>query len=277
MMKEFIHDFDLTATIQGLLDSGVHVGLRLLGAVVTFVVGRYLIKWLNRLFSSMLQRRRFDPSVQSFLKSLINILLMVMLFLAILGQLGIELTGFAALIASAGVAIGMALSGQLQNIAGGIIVLLFRPYKVGDYISSSGIEGTVMEIQIFHTVVVTADNKVVYVPNGSMSSAMVTNYNRMDKRRVEWVFGVEYGEDLRRVRQVLNDCIVGDKRILTDPKPFIELAELASSSVDVKVRVWVPTADYWNVYFEFNAVVYEAFNEAGIGFPYPHLTINREA
>lgn len=276
-MKEFIHDFDLTATIQGLLDSGVHVGLRLLGAVVTFVVGRYLIKWLNRLFSSMLQRRRFDPSVQSFLKSLINILLMVMLFLAILGQLGIELTGFAALIASAGVAIGMALSGQLQNIAGGIIVLLFRPYKVGDYISSSGIEGTVMEIQIFHTVVVTADNKVVYVPNGSMSSAMVTNYNRMDKRRVEWVFGVEYGEDLRRVRQVLNDCIVGDKRILTDPKPFIELAELASSSVDVKVRVWVPTADYWNVYFEFNAVVYEAFNEAGIGFPYPHLTINREA
>lgn len=276
MIKEFIHDFDLTATVQGLLDSGIHVGLRLLGAAVTFVVGRFLIRWLNHLFASMLQRRRFDPSVQTFLKSLLNIVFMVMLFLAILGQLGIELTGFAALIASAGVAIGMALSGQLQNIAGGIIVLLFRPYRVGDYISSSGIEGTVTEIQIFHTVVVTADNKVVYVPNGSMSSAMVTNHNRMDKRRVEWVFGVEYGEDLKRVRQVLNECIANDKRILTDPQPFIELTELASSSVNMKVRVWVPTTDYWNVLFEFNTVVYEAFHEAGINFPYPHLTINKE-
>ncbi len=276
-MKEFIRDFDLTATAQGLLDSGVHVGLRLLGATVAFVVGRYLIKWINRLFARMLQRRHFDQSVQSFLKSLLNILLLVMLFLAILGQLGIELTGFAALIASAGVAIGMALSGQLQNIAGGIIVLLFRPYQVGDYIASSGIEGTVKEIQIFHTVVITADNKVVYVPNGIMSSAMVTNYNRMEKRRVEWVFGVEYGVDLKRVRQVLGECMARDKRILTAPKPFIELGELASSSVNVKVRVWVLTADYWDVLYEFNTVVYDAFNEAGISFPYPHLTINTEA
>jgi small conductance mechanosensitive channel len=206
----------------------------------------------------------------------VNIVLLVMLLLAVIGKLGIELTGFAALLASAGVAIGMSLSGNLQNFAGGLIILLFRPYKVGDYIeASAGVAGTVKEIQIFHTILTTVDNKVIYVPNGSMNSAVITNYSHLDTRRVDWTFGIEYGEDFDRVRQVLLGLIQADPRILKSPEPFIELGELADSSVNVTVRVWVKSGDYWDVFFYMNQAVYATFNKEGIGFPYPHLTVNQ--
>ena len=176
-----------------------------------------------------------DPSIQSFLKSMVNILLLIMLILAVIGKLGIELTGFAALLASAGVAIGMALSGNLQNFAGGLIILLFRPYKVGDFIeASTGASGTVKEIQIFHTILITADNKMIYVPNGAMSSGVITNYSKLDTRRIEWNFGVDYGEDYNKVEKVLREIITNDKRILTSPAPFIELGELAASKCKYK-------------------------------------------
>ena len=201
---------------------------------------------------------------------MVNILLLIMLILAVIGKLGIELTGFAALLASAGVAIGMALSGNLQNFAGGLIILLFRPYKVGDFIeASTGASGTVKEIQIFHTILITADNKMIYVPNGAMSSGVITNYSK------EWNFGVDYGEDYNKVEKVLREIIANDKRILTSPAPFIELGELAASSVNIKIRVWVNSSDYWNVFFSMNQTVYTIFNKEGINFPFPQLTVHQ--
>ena len=237
----------ITNALEKLIDSGISLGERVLGALIIFIVGKFLVNWLNRLFARILEKRKVDPSIQSFLKSMVNILLLIMLILAVIGKLGIELTGFAALLASAGVAIGMALSGNLQNFAGGLIILLFRPYKVGDYIdASTGASGTVKEIQIFHTILITPDNKMVYVPNGAMSSGVITNYSNLDTRRIEWNFGVDYGEDFEKVEKILRNIIKADQRILTAPAPFIELGELAASSVNIKVRVWVKSSDYWD-------------------------------
>lgn len=170
----------------------------------------------------------------------------------------------------------MALSGNLQNFAGGLIILLFRPYKVGDFIeASTGASGTVKEIQIFHTILITADNKMIYVPNGAMSSGVITNYSKLDTRRIEWNFGVDYGEDYNKVEKVLREIIANDKRILTSPAPFIELGELAASSVNIKIRVWVNSSDYWNVFFSMNQTVYTIFNKEGINFPFPQLTVHQ--
>lgn len=265
----------LSSAIEKLIESGIQLGERLLAALIIFVIGKFIVNWLNKLFARLLVKRNVDPSIQSFLKSMVNILLLLMLILAVIGKLGIELTGFAALIASAGVAIGMSLSGNLQNFAGGLLILIFRPYKIGDYIEAAGVAGTVQDIQIFHTIVVTVDNKVIYAPNGSMSSGVVTNYSKMDTRRVDWNFSVEYGEDFKRVEKVIRDIIAADSRILTDPAPFVEVGELASSSVNVTVRVWVKSADYWDVLFAMNQNVYATFNKEGINFPFPQLTVHQ--
>lgn len=265
-----------STVVNRLIDAGFSLGERILGALIIFIIGRFLVVWLNRLFAKILERRKVEAGVQTFLKSMVNILLMVMLILAVIGKLGIELTGFAALLASAGVAIGMALSGNLQNFAGGLIILLFRPYKVGDYIeSATGASGTVREIQIFHTILVTADNKVVYAPNGAMSSSVLTNYSCMDTRRVDFTFGVEYGVDYQKVESILRDIIAADKRILQTPSYTVEMVELAASSVNVVVRVWVKSSDYWDVYFSMNKTVYATFNKEGIDFPFPQLTVHQ--
>ena len=206
--------------IQKLLDWGLNAGGHLLGAILIFIIGRFLISFLNRMLARILAKRRVDAGIQSFTKSLVNILLTVLLIVAIVNKLGVETTSFAALLASAGVAVGMALSGNLQNFAGGLIVLLFRPYKVGDWIESQGESGTVREIQIFHTILTTADNKVVYIPNGALSSGTIVNYSREDTRRVEWVIGVEYGENFDKVEEVTRRLIADDKRILDTPRPL---------------------------------------------------------
>lgn len=265
----------LDTVIGKLIDLGVDLGGRILGALIIFIIGKFLISWANKLFAKLLIKRKVDVGVQTFLKSMVSLLLYVMLGLAVIGKLGIELTGFAALLASAGVAIGMALSGNLQNFAGGIIILVFRPYKVGDYIeASTGASGTVQEIQIFHTVLVTPDNKVVYAPNGAMSNAVVTNYSHKEVRRVDFNFGVEYGTDFDRVQAVLNSIIAADNRILSTPAPFIELGQLADSSVNITVRVWTKASDYWGVFFDMNKTVYATFNKEGIEFPFPQLTVH---
>lgn len=266
----------LNEIVSKLIASGIDLGERILGALVIFIVGKFLVNWANRLLAKILAKRKVEAGVQTFLKSMANILLMIMLGLAVIGRLGIELTGFAALLASAGVAVGMALSGNLQNFAGGIIILIFRPYKVGDYIeANTGASGTVQEIQIFHTVLVTPDNKVVYAPNGAMSNAVVTNYSHKEVRRVDFNFGVEYGTDFEHVQTILKKLIGADKRILTTPEPFIELGQLADSSVNITVRVWVNASDYWGVYFDMNKAVYTTFNNEGIEFPFPQLTVHQ--
>ena len=270
------YNTEISALIDKLINASVDLGGRILGAIVIFIIGKLLVNWANRLFAKLLQKRKVDASIQSFLKSIVNITLLVLLFLAVIGQLGIELTSFAALLASVGVAVGMALSGNLSNFAGGVIILVFRPYKVGDYIeASTGASGTVTDIQIFHTVLTTPDNKVVYAPNGAMSGAVVTNYSKLDTRRVDFSFNVEYGSDFKQVRQILMDIIHADNRIMQTPEPFVELGALADSSVNITVRVWVKSADYWAVNFDMNKNVYATFNEKGISFPFTQITVHQ--
>ena len=269
--SEMVNDF-----IAKALNAGIDLGGRILAALIIFIIGKFLINWANKLFATMLQKRHVDASIQSFLKSIVNITLLVMLFLVVIGKLGIELTSFAALLASVGVAVGMALSGNLSNFAGGVIILVFRPYKVGDYIeASTGASGTVTDIQIFHTVLTTPDNKVIFAPNGAMSGAVVTNYSRKDTRRLDFTFGVEYGTDFNQAKAIILEIINKDNRIMKDPAPFIELGALADSSVNITVRVWVNASDYWAVNFDMNKNIYATFNEKGISFPFPQLTVHQ--
>lgn len=260
--------------LEKLLDLSITAGKHILAAAVVFFLGRIVVRFLNNLFAKMLSRRKIDVGVQSFLKSAVNILLTVLLVVSVIGALGISTTSFAALLASAGVAIGMALSGNLQNFAGGLIILLFKPYKVGDWIEAQGVQGRVTEIQIFHTILTMVDNKVVYIPNGSMSTAVVINYTRNETRRVEWTVGVDYGEDVERVRETIRGVLDADARILADPAPFVAVGALADSSVNIVVRVWTKQDDYWPVYHETYQKIYAEFNRLGIDFPFPQQTVH---
>ncbi len=260
--------------LEKLLDLSITAGKHILAAAVVFFLGRIVVRFLNNLFAKMLSRRKIDVGVQSFLRSAVNILLTVLLVVSVIGALGISTTSFAALLASAGVAIGMALSGNLQNFAGGLIILLFKPYKVGDWIEAQGVQGRVTEIQIFHTILTMVDNKVVYIPNGSMSTAVVINYTRNETRRVEWTIGVDYGEDVERVRAAIRGVVDGDARILADPAPFVAVGALADSSVNIVVRVWTRQEDYWAVFHETYQKIYAEFNRQGIDFPFPQQTVH---
>ena len=270
---------DLSHGLEGILNSlmtqGAALGWTLIKAFLVFIVGRLLINLVNKLIKRVLLKRDIDPSVKTFVGSLVNVVLTILLIISVVGALGVQTTSFAALLASAGVAVGMALSGNLQNFAGGLIVLLFKPYKVGDWIESQGVSGTVKEIQIFHTILTTADNKVIYVPNGAMSSGVVTNYSNQVTRRVEWIVGVDYGEDYEKVQKIVYDILAVDQRILKEPAPFVALHALDASSVNVVARVWVNSGDYWGVYFDINKAIYETFNEKGINFPFPQLTVHQ--
>lgn len=257
------------------IDLGVEAGKSIIIAIIIYFVGKGLISLINRMLVGMMERKNIDPAIQSFTKSLVNILLMVLLVISVVSALGVNTTSFAALLASAGVAVGMALSGNLQNLAGGIVILLFRPFRVGDYIEAQGTGGTVTEIQIFHTILTTADNKKIYLPNGALSSGNITNYSKEPLRRVDFTVGVEYGEDIDKVRKALSDILSMDERVLQEPAPVIVLGSLADSSVNMSVRVWVKSENYWSVYFETNEKIYNEFNRLGINFPYPQLTIHQ--
>lgn len=261
--------------LEKLMDWSINAGGHILGALIIFIVGRFVISFLNKMLTRILNRRHIDAGVRSFTKSLVNILLTILLVIAIVNKLGVETTSFAALLASAGVAVGMALSGNLQNFAGGLVILVFRPYKVGDWIECQNMAGTVREIQIFHTILTTGDNKVVYVPNGALSSGTIVNYDREDTRRVEWIIGVEYGENFDKVETVTRRILAADQRILESPEPFIAVHALDASSVNILIRVWVKKADYWNVYFDMNKAIYDVYNKEGIGFPFPQLTVHQ--
>lgn len=274
-VEQIIGPGRLEIILGKLIDMGVSAGKSILVALIVFVVGRFLISLINKFVAKVLEQRKIDITIQTFLKSLVNILLTLLLIVSVVGALGVNTTSFAALLASAGVAVGMALSGNLQNFAGGLIVLLFRPYKVGDWIEAQGVSGSVSEIQIFHTILTTVDNKVVYIPNGNLSSGVVINYSRKETRRIEWVVGVDYGEDLVKVEQVVKDILAADTRILKEPAPFVALNALSASSVDVTIRVWVAAADYWDVNFEVRKNIYNEFNKQGINFPFPQLTLHK--
>lgn len=265
----------IETALRSILEHGAQLGYTLIKALIVFLVGRLAINLLNKLITKILNKRDIDPSIKTFVGSLVNVCLTILLIISVVGALGVQTTSFAALLASAGVAVGMALSGNLSNFAGGLIILLFKPYKVGDYIEAQGIGGTVQGVQMFHTILKTVDNKMIFIPNGSLSSGVVINFSKQPTRRVDWTFGVEYGSDYTRVKTVIEQVLAKDSRILPDPAPFIAMSALADSSVNLTVRVWVKSEDFWNVFFDINQEIYATFNREGINFPFPQLTVHQ--
>lgn len=259
-----------------LVSMGMEAGKSILLAIVIGIIGRYAIKLINKVVARMLERRQVEPTVQSFLKSFVNILLVVLLVIMVIGTLGVNTTSLAALLASAGLAVGMALSGNMQNLAGGLILLFFKPYKVGDFIEAQGVSGTVDAIQIFHTILTTPDNKVLFIPNGPLSSGTVINYSRNDIRRVDFTISVEYGTEIEKVKNVTLGLLEHDSRILKEPAPFIAIKEMASSSVDFTLRIWTKATDYWNVFFDTNERIYVEYNKQGIKFPFPQIQVHQQ-
>jgi len=262
--------------LHELLNKGTDFGLRLVACILIYWIGRKIIRYVDKFMSKVFSNKGVDPSIASFAKSLINVLLTALLIVGIVSKLGIDTTSFAALLASVGVALGMALSGTLQNFSGGIMILLFKPYKVGDYIQAQGQEGTVREIHIFNTEIITGDNKTVFIPNGGLSANVIVNFNNEKTRRIDLVVGVEYGTDYDFARTTALEVVSTDNRILTSPTPMVALKTLNESSVDLLVRVWVKSADYWNVYFNLNEQLYKTFNQKGIGIPFPQMTVHLE-
>lgn len=252
----------------------VPFGIKLVAAIVVLLLGRWVIKLIKKALTKVMTRRKMDPSLSSFLMSLVSVLLTFFLIMAIIGILGINTSSLVALLASAGLAIGMALSGTLQNFAGGVMIMLFRPFKVGDFISAQGHEGFVSEIQIFNTHLLTTDNKSVILPNGALSTGTMTVFSKQSTRRVDWVFSISYGDDYDKAKAVLKRLAAEDKRILKKPEVFIELLKLNNSSVDITVRAWVNTADYWCVYFSMNERVYKTFAAEGLNIPFPQVDVH---
>ena len=261
--------------IEQIIILGTEAGKSILLAAIVAVIGYYIVRFINNMVARILERRNVEPTVQTFLKSFINITLLILLILTVVSTLGVNTTSLAALLASAGLAVGMALSGNLQNLAGGIILLLFKPYKVGDHIEAQGVSGTVKAIQIFHTILTTPDNKELFIPNGALSSGNITNYSKNDLRRVDMVVSVEYGTDTEKVKQVTQELLRSDSRILKDPAPFVAVNELGDNGVFFSIRVWVNGSDYWNVFFDTNERIYNEFNKQGIGFPFPQIQIHQ--
>lgn len=266
---------ELSALGERLLDEGVDLGGRILAAIVIFVIGRWIIRLISKLVDKILSGRNVDAGVRSFLKSMINVLLMILLIIAVIGKLGVETTSFAALLASFGVAIGLAISGNLSNFVGGIIVLLFKPYRVNDYITVDGTLGQVVAIESFHTVIRTFAGEHIYIANDTMSKAKVCNYSKKPTLRVAITLRVEYGSDLKKVENILQDLAASDKRVLRDPAPCVVLDELAETAVLVTYRIWTKKEDYWDVYYDMNRRIYDTFNNEKIRFALPQLKVHK--
>lgn len=249
-------------------------GPKLIGAIVVWIIGGWVIKAINKGVNKALQKGKTDPSLMPFLLGLVNGLLRVMLVITVLGMLGIEMTSFIAVLGAAGLAVGMALSGTLQNFAGGVMILIFKPFKNGDVIEAQGYIGSVSQIQIFNTILKTPDNKTIIIPNGGLSTSSMVNYSTEATRRVDWTIGIGYGDDADKAREVIKRLCDEDSRILKDPEVFIAVSELADSSVNFAVRAWVNAADYWGVYFEMNEKVYKTFESEGLNIPYPQMDVH---
>lgn len=260
--------------ISKMIDLGISLGSKLLIALVIFIIGRWLVKRILRLTCTIMQKRQVEASLYSFVRSLVGITLNFVLLITIISVLGIETSSFIALFASAGVAIGMALSGTLQNFAGGVMILLFKPFKVGDTIEAQGQSGKVKEIQIFNTLITTPDNKLIIIPNGGLSTGIMKNYSKEPTRRVDWEFGIGYGDSYDKAKAVINKLLASDSRVLQDPAWFIALTSLGESSVNIVVRAWVNAPDYWDVYFNLNEKVYKTFAEEGLNIPFPQLDVH---
>ena len=259
---------------QWLYDMAIAYGLKLIGALVVLIIGLWVIKAIMKGVKKGFNKKNMDESLKPFLVSMISILLKVMLVISVLTMLGIEMTSFIAILGAAGLAVGLALSGTLQNFAGGVMILIFKPFKVGDFVEAQGYLGSVTEIQIFVTILLTPDNKTVIIPNGPLSTGALTNFSAQESRRVDWSFGIAYGDDFDKAKSMILGLMKEDKRILADPEPNIFLGEMADSSVNITARAWVKGEDYWGVFFDMNEKFYKNADSHDLSIPFPQLDVH---
>lgn len=243
-------------------------------ALIVMWVGKIIIAKLVKIIGKQMEKRNTDETLRPFFTSMISIGLQAILYISVIGILGVETTSFAAILAAAGLAVGMALSGTLQNFAGGVMILLFKPFLKGDLIEAQGYTGIVKEISLFVTVLNTLDNKTVIIPNGPLSNNALINYSTEPLRRVDWSVGMAYGDDVAKAREVINSLIALDSKILKDPAPFVAVEALADSSVNFTVRAWVKQENYWDVFFAMNENVYTTFNKEGLNIPFPQMDVH---
>lgn len=255
--------------IDQAIDWAIHFAPQLVLALLTLFVGWWALGKFENIIVKQMQRRQFESSLQSFLRTLFSLGTKIILLIIVAGQIGFQTTSLAAIVGAAGLAVGLALQGSLANFAGGVLILIFKPFKVGDFVMTQGEQGTVKEIQIFNTYLHTSDNKVIILPNGPVANGNITNFTKAEKRRVDFIFGIAYGDNVQIARDVLTNLINSDERIMQDPAPFIGLGALTNNSVDIVVRVWTKTEDYWNVHFDLNEKVYKEFEKNGLHFPSP--------
>jgi small conductance mechanosensitive channel len=265
MMEEIINE------LQGVVAA---YGLQVIGALVTLIVGIWIAKLLARITGKVLKKREIDETLSKFLVSLVRIALITFVIISAIAQVGVQTTSFIAVIGAAGLAIGFALQGSLSNFASGIMLIIFKPIKVADYIEGGGSAGSVEAIGIFVTTLVTPDNKVVYVPNSTMTGGNITNYSAKDIRRVDMVFGIGYSDDIDKAKKAIDDVLNSDTRILKNPAPQVVVSELGDSSVNFNVRPWVNTSDYWDIYFGVTEQIKKKFDEQNISIPFPQRDVH---
>ena len=262
----FVEEFIMT--------TGVEFGTNLIAALVIFYVGKWIANALVKGLRTLMEKNDVDQTLESFVCNLVRMALLVVIAIAAIGQLGVETTSLLAVMGAAGLAVGLALQGSLSNFASGVLIVLFRPYKVGDWVEAAGISGAVEEVQILVTVMKTGDNKKIIVPNSQIMGSIITNYSANDTRRVDLTVGVSYDDDLDKVRKEIQALVDADERILKDPGVTIAVSELADSSVNFAVRPWVKTSDYWGVYFDLTEGIKKRFDEVGISFPFPQQDVH---
>ena len=269
-----VNAFDAANILAWAGENLTSFGLKLIGAIIVLIAGFWVVSRIGKGLTALMEKRDFDRSLRGFLKSVSVITLKVLVVITVLSMVGLQMTSFIAILGAAGLAIGMALSGTLQNFAGGVLLLILKPFKVGDFIEAQSFMGTVKDIQIFNTVLHSPDNRKIIIPNGGLATGAVINFSAQPTRRVQWVFGVAYGDDFQKAKQVLFSLLKADKRILDDPAPSVTLSELADSSVDITVRAWVNTSDFWSVFFDMNEKVYETFDKEGLNIPFPQMDVH---
>jgi small conductance mechanosensitive channel len=257
-----------------LQDIAIAWGLKVIAAIAIFIIGRWIAKLVRRAVSRVMEKADVEPIIIGFVSSIAYIALLAFVVVAALGQLGIQTTSFIAILGAAGLAIGLALQGSLANFAAGFLMIIFRPFKVGDFIEGAGVAGVVREIQVFTTTLKTPDNKTIIIPNAKLSGDNIINFSAEATRRVDMTVGVAYNADLAKVKDVLNDIISKDGRILADPAPQVVVAELADSSVNFVVRVWTNTGDFWGVKCDTTEAIKNRFDAEGIGIPVPQRDIH---
>jgi small conductance mechanosensitive channel len=261
--------------IQTMLDSYVIPwGINITMALVIFLVGKFVVGVITNIAKTLMTKAKVDSILVSFISSIIKTVLLLFVVVASLDQLGVDTTSLIALIGAAGLAVGLSLQSTLQNLAAGVMLIIFRPFKAGDFIEAGGVTGTVENIQIFNTVMRTGDNREIIVPNGGIFGGTITNYSARETRRVDMVFGIGYDDDIRKAKETIKDILDADARILKDPAPLIAVGELADSSVNFNVRPWCKSSDYWDVYFDTHEKIKLTFDEQGISIPYPQMDVH---